>query len=332
MSPSSNGIPEFRPHPLLRGPHAQTLAGVYLPWRKVRYDAERHRIDLPDGDTLILHDDRPADWQPGDRAVLLMHGLSGCFLSPYLIRGSQKLCRRGIRVFRLDLRGCGAGGGLARNPYHAGRSEDVHRTVAFIEQLCPDSSIGIVGYSLSGNIALNYLADGRHPVSNRIDRAMAVNPPIDLKACVTTLDQRANRKYDRHFVKLLKATLRKLQRDLPDFELPPTYDNPKRLYDFDDRYTAPAAGFRDAEHYYAVCSAAQHVAKIAVPTLILTARDDPLVPVSTFEALDLPQPVQLHIAPHGGHMGYIARRGIDPDRRWMDWRMVEWMTRESESL
>ena len=326
MSASSNGIPEFRRHPLLKGPHAQTLAGVYLPWRKVTYGAERHRIELPDGDTIILHDDRPESWQPGDRVVLLMHGLAGCFLSPYMIRASLKLADRGVRVFRLDLRGCGAGNGLARNPYHAGRSEDVHQTVELIEQLCPGSPIGLVGYSLSGNIALNYLADGRHPVSKQVDRAMVVNPPIDLKACVTTLDRRVNRKYDRHFIKLLNATVRKLKRDLPGFAPPSTYDNPQRLYDFDDRYTAPAAGFRDAEHYYSECSSAQHVEKITVPTLILTARDDPLVPVATFEGLKLPNSVRLHIAPHGGHMGYIARRGIDPDRRWMDWRVVEWMT------
>lgn len=318
--------PEFQPHPLLRGGHRQTLAGVYLPWRKVRYTAERHRVSLPDGDALILHDDKPQTWTPGDRVVLLMHGLAGCYLSPYLIRASHKLSDAGVRTMRLDLRGCGAGWGLARLPYHAGRSDDVHHAIALIERLCPNSPIGIVGYSLSGNIALNYLGDQRHPVSPRVDRAFVVNPPIDLKACVATLDLKANRPYDRHFVKLLNKAVRELHRANPDLNWPASWNNPRRLYDFDDQYTAPLAGYRDAEEYYARCSAAQHVGNITVPTQILTARDDPLVPVATFESLRLPQSVRVHIAPGGGHMGYIAKRGPDPDRRWMDWRIVDGMS------
>lgn len=321
---TSNGFLEFRPHPLLRGGHAQTLAGVYLPWRQERYSAVRHRVELRDGDVVILHDDCPKDWKRGDRVVLLMHGLGGCHLSPYMVRTSLKLCERGIRAFRLDLRNCGAGAGLARNSYHAGRSDDVSDVVKYLEELCPGSPIGVVGYSLSGNIVLNYLGDGKNRVSPGVDRAIVANPPIDLKRCVRTLDRLANRMYDRHFTRLLNTALKQLRGAMPDVEFPKSYDKPRRLYDFDDQYTAPAAGFRDAEDYYTQCSAARHIANIVVPTLIVTSRNDPLVPVATFESLRPPEPVALHIAPGGGHLGYVARGGMDADRRWLDWRVVDW--------
>src|SRR5690606_10563588 len=100
---------------------------------------------------------------------------------------------------------------------------------------------------------------------------------------------------------------------------------PRKLFDFDDAYTAPVSGFGTAEEYYRRCSAAQFVKQIRVPTVIVTSRDDPLVPVASFEALSLPACASRVIAESGGHLGYVARRGIDPDCRWMDWRVVDWL-------
>ena len=55
-------------------------------------------------------------------------------------------------------------------------------------------------------------------------------------------------------------------------------------------------------------------------------RDDPLVPASLFQQLDLPPSVMLRLTEHGGHLGFIGRPGYDPDRRWMDWRILDWIT------
>ena len=89
----------------------QTLAGVYLPWPAVSYRAQKHYVTLSDGDQVVLHDDCPAEWQPGDRSALLIHGLAGCHTSGYMQRIAHKLSSRGVRAFRMDLRGCGAGAG-----------------------------------------------------------------------------------------------------------------------------------------------------------------------------------------------------------------------------
>ena len=325
-------FPEFRPHRLLRGGHRQTLAGAFLPWRKLAYSAAQHFVELPDGDSLVLHDDCPAEWKPGQRVVLLMHGLSGCHLSQYMIRASHRLCEQGLRTFRLDLRGCGAGAGLAKLPYHAGRSDDVSHVIQFLLKLCPQSPVCLVGYSLSGNVVLKFLGEFPERVSPFVERAMVINPPIDLKGCVRELDRFSNRLYGRHFVRLLHRSLKELRQRIPDVLIPESYRQPRGLYDFDDQYTAPAAGFENADDYYARCSAAQFVSGIEVPTLILTARDDPLVPVSVFENLNFPKSVVVHISEQGGHLGYIAKAGDDPDRRWMDWRIVDWMKATADEI
>ena len=104
---------------------------------------------------------------------------------------------------------------------------------------------------------------------------------------------------------------------------------PGTLKEFDDRYTAPVSGFASVDDYYARCSSSQFLGHVSIPTTILTARDDPLIPIRMFESADFSSSIVLHAAAGGGHLGYIGRRGIDPDRRWMDWRVVDWVTHDS---
>jgi len=314
----------FRPHPLLRGGHAQTLAGTFLPGRKYPYRAVQRRIPLTDGDLLVMHDDQPASWKPGDRCVILLHGLAGCHQSPCMVRIAGKFNDAGVRTFRLDHRDCGAGEGLARQLYNAGRSDDVLVTLKEVIRLCPHSPISVVGFSLSANILLKMLGEDPAQMPPELVRAVAVNPPLDLAASVAALNRPIARIYDRHFVKLLSAQVARRTLRFPDecFKFPRP---PKRMCEFDDWYTAPMSGYSSATSYYNRCSAAQFVPDIAVKTLILTSRDDPLVPVGPFEKLVIPPSVQLMIAAAGGHLGYLSSSNRDPDRRWMDWRVLEWV-------
>jgi predicted alpha/beta-fold hydrolase len=324
--PSSLGIPPFRPPLWLQGGHAQTVAGTFWPGRLPRYQAEARRVTLDDGDVIVVHDDCPPHWQPGGLVTMLIHGLAGCHLSPYMVRIAAKLAARGVRVFRMELRGCGAGAGLARWPYHAGRSDDVRRVVASVAEWTGGSPLVLVGFSLSGNILLKYLGEAPDLVLPNVSRAIAVNPPIDLERCVRTLDRFANRSYDRHFVALLLKQLDKRRRILPDAPMPAQPLRSRRLFDFDDWYTAPISGYGSAREYYERCSSAQFLPRVRVPTTVLTARNDPLVPVEVFQQQALPESVRLVIAEGGGHLGYIARANSDPDTRWLDWRVVDWVT------
>lgn len=316
--------PMFRPHPLLRGGHAQTLAGAYLPGQRFVYRARRHVVTLPDGDRIVLHDDCPPGWQTGDRVALLIHGLSGCHLSPYMPRIAGKLESQGVRAFRMDLRGCGAGVGLARQPYHSGRSEDAAAALEKIAELCPDSPAVLIGFSMGGNIALKLLGELGHARCGHLVGAVAICPPFDLLPAVEQLHRPHNRLYERYFVRRLVMQAQEHQRATPDFPVVDLCRPPSSLFEFDDRFTAPVCGFGRAVNYYRLASAARVAGGIRLPVLVIAAQDDPLVPAAPLERLrDCPS-VELQITRHGGHLGYVGWR--EGDRRWLDWRIVDWVT------
>ena len=320
--------PPFQPHRLVRGGHAQTIVGTYLRSPDRLRDTVSHRVPLPDGDVLVLHENRPATWQPEDRVTLLLPGLTGCHESGYLRRTATKLNALGVRTFRFDPRGWGAGAGLAVGWAHAGRTEDVAASLEFIEQLAPNSPVSAAGFSLSGNILLKYLATTPNR-PRHFERAVASCPAIDLAACADRMDQPLiNRTYGRHFVRSLSAHVQRIG------EWPSEWGAKSwrtwTLREFDERLTAGKAGFPSSADYYRESSAKPHLPNIDVPTLIIAAQDDPVVPGSSFENLTISPSTILHVTEYGGHLGYIGRRGTDPDRRWLDWRIVDWLTQDEQ--
>ncbi|HEV3137857.1 MAG TPA: alpha/beta fold hydrolase [Pirellulales bacterium] len=318
-------FPPFEPHPLLRGPHAQTLAGVYLPGHRFPYRATQHRVRLDDGDQIVLHDDCPADWQAPDRSAVLIHGLAGCHESGYMQRIAYKLNARGVRTFRMDLRGCGAGAALARLPYHSGRSEDAAAALAAVARLLPQSPTTLIGFSLGANITLKLLGELAGRPCGNLDSAVAVSPPVDLAACSRQMQRRANRIYDRHFVGLLLRQIEARRLLLADAASVTLSRQPKTLWEFDDKFTAVVSGFGTAENYYRTASSAQLIPAIRTPTLILASRDDPMIPCEGLERAETPPVVYVHLTERGGHLGFVGRGGLDKDRRWMDWRVVDWV-------
>jgi predicted alpha/beta-fold hydrolase len=287
-------------------------------------------VTLVDGDQLVLHDDCPAGWQAGDATALLIHGLGGTHRSPYLVRIAARLNHRNVRTFRLDLRGAGAGAALAKVPYHSGRSDDAAAALLSIAQLCPDSPTVVIGFSLGGNIVLKLLGELGHTSCGNLVGGIAVSPPVELATCCRAIHQRQNRLYDRKFVDELIRQHRQRLQLVPGTPPLPFRRKPKSLLELDDRFTGPINGFGDAVNYYQQCSSARFVAAIRKPTVVLTAADDPLIPVEMFSRLQPSSEVRLYIAPSGGHLGFIVHRKFarqinDPDTRWMDWRVVGWV-------
>ncbi len=326
---SSIDLPPFRPHVLFRGGHAQTFAGAYWPYRRPVYRARKHHVRLADGDQIVLHDDCPASWRPKDRSALLIHGLAGCHESGYMVRLAHKLSERGIRAFRMDLRGCGAGVQLARLPYHSGRSEDAAAALEAIGRHLPHSPTTLVGFSLGANITLKLLGElGGRPCGN-LDSAMAVCPPIDLAACSRHLSRLTNRVYDRHFVRSLLRHLEYRRSVLPEVAHVPFDRRPRTLWEFDNTFTAVVCGFGTADDYYREASSVGRIPHIRRPTLVLASRDDPMIPCEALQQVNRPSCVRVHFADGGGHLGFVARRGIDPDCRWMEWRVIDWVMQQS---
>lgn len=318
----------FIPARAIANAHIQTVVGTIVTGASMRDfpHTVHRRVAVSDGDYVVLNDDEPEDWTRGSHVVLMLHGLSGCRNSGYMMRIARKLNEQGVRTFRMDHRGCGAAEGLASYPYHAGRIDDLHRSVEAIERLCPGSAISVVGFSLSGNLLLRYLGDHSFDHSRNLFRAVAVCPPVDLKHCVSQLERtRAGQRYDWYFTRRLIEQISNGPQWRDDVPLAKTKRLPRRLYDFDDMYTAPASGFDSADHYYQFASSAQCIGAIRTPTTVLAATDDPLVCVKPLQSVSLPSSVSMCLTEYGGHLGFIGRPGNDQDRRWMDWRVMEWL-------
>lgn len=318
--------PTFRSSPLLRGGHAQTLAGYLLPKGPAppEHQTVKHILSLPDGDAVVLHEDTPEGWKKGDKAVLLLHGLSGSYQSGYMERTAARLNDRGVRVFRMDMRGCGAAYELAQYPAHSARIADFLAALARIDELSPGSPITVVGFSLGGNVVLNSLAEIGSSAEFPLEKAIAVCPPIDLVLCSGFLKSGKVRLYDRHFISALLKTVADRKKWFPEFAPIELSKKPTSLWDFDHAITAPLCGYDSAEAYYRATSPGPRLPEIRVPTLIVAAENDPLVPTSMFTAADLGPAVHLQLIPGGGHLGFISSRHTDPDHRWLDWRIVDW--------
>ena len=279
---------------------------------------------LADGDAIVLHDDRPDAWRDGERAVLLVHGLAGCHGSPYLVRTAAKLNDAGVRTFRMDLRGMGAAQELARHLAHAGRSDDVHAALKRVIELCGTSPISLVGFSLGGNLVLKLLGEIGDETPTELESALAVAPPVELEHCTRSLGRGLRRLYSRAFTRMLLRLVK--QRPEIVAETPGLLEQPPRsLWEFDDRITSKLSGFRDAEDYYTQSSSARCLDRIKLPTLILAAEDDPVVPVEMFRRARMSPSTSLFLVPAGGHVGFYGRSRVDPDRWWLDWRIVQWV-------
>lgn len=318
-------FPPFVPHFLVPTGHLQTLAGAYWPGIYFPHRALHLEVVLDDGDRVVVHDDLPPNWEKGSRVVLLLHGLGGSHRSPAMERTAGKLVEKGVRAFRLDMRGCGAGGGLSRALHHAGRSDDIRAVIRQIAEWCPESPLTLVGFSLGGNVTLKTIGELGDDRCGGLDSAAAIAPPLDLEASSSHISTGFNQIYDRYFAWLCLQLFAEHRRQWPEFRKLPINPAPLRLRDFDDRYTAPLSGFSSVDDYYHRASAARVVDRIRIPTLVITAADDPAVPVESFRVAPFSSSVVLRITEHGGHLGHIGAGGVDPDNRWLEWRVVEWV-------
>jgi len=321
--------PPFDPHPFFRGGHLQTLAAT----REVSADllsTIQHVVPVSEGDSIVLHEDCPADWVPGDRSTLLVHGLSGCHAAPYMLRLAKRFLKLGSRVFRMDMRGCGAARPLARNLAHAGRSDDVVAALDTIAAKSKEGPMLAIGVSLGAGQLLRAVGRIGCGVSirpawfERLARIAVVAPPLDLRRCSVNMQRWLLRPYNYYFIRALLGSVPPGVHERAEFQEAILERRPRTLWELDDRITAPLSGFDGAADYYDQASAC-HVARFnPVPTLVLTAADDPIVPVGCFADNPSlwPKSTQLFITNTGGHMGFLDRRR----KCWIDEAVLSWFS------
>ena len=299
--------------------HAQTILGHFLPSPKITERDESISILLPDGDTLVAHH------FPGTSGtvVYLFHGLGGESHGTYMQRTALLARSLGHSVIMANHRGCGAGRGLARQPYHSGRAEDLSAVIAEGRKLYPRAVHLAIGFSLSANALLLLAAGHRGEVLP--DAAIAVNAPINLGRASDLLLQGLNRVYDYNFMGDMREAV--ASRAAAGYPVPtlnlPWYSN---LQDFDRVYTAPAGGFDSRQDYYEKCSAAQYLNRVRIPTIAITAEDDPFVSPIDYREAALSPFVHLHVEKYGGHMGYLSRDATPlGTTRWLDYALMTYM-------
>ncbi len=311
----------FEPLPGLNNGVFQTILGSQITGDTSIGERIFHKIPL-DHKNKLLGLELPSK-NPDSPIALLVHGMGGCSESAYIRRLARKLESRGLGVFMMNQSGSGPGMGLSSRLWHGGSSEDFSNMVDFITARYPGRALILAGFSLSGNILLKYLGEGRK-IPSEIQSALAVNPPVDLKAAALAISQGPwARTFNRYYMRLLNRQLRAVKECFPEAFIPE--GTPATIYDFDVAYTAPVGGFRDVDDYYESSSASRFLDNIFVPTTILSAKDDPFVPFEIFERTRKSLCVSTELPDGGGHMGYISKNKLPSgDRRWMDYYVEQW--------
>lgn len=309
-------LPPFRPRMPWLGADLQTVRNL-LRGPVVRPPAEtgqRVRFPMADGDVLSGRLDEPSARRPGRPLVVLIHGLSGCEDSAYVLASSAFWLDEGHHVLRLNLRGAGPTRAECRDQYHAGRSEDLRTVLTGLPPGLDRDGLLLVGYSLGGNMLLKFLAE--HGAAFPIAAAASVSAPIDLAASSHNFLRPRNAVYHRWLLGSMRREALGDGAAVNEAEVRALRDV-KSIWEFDDRVVAPRNGFRDAEHYYAENHALRFLPEVRVPTLVIHALDDPWIPGSAYTAFDwAAHPALTPLLPeHGGHVGFHARDHRTP---WHD--------------
>ncbi len=323
----------FEPHPLLRNPHAQTLAATFLPRRFPRLPPSVSREFETEPGTRIRGE---CHWQAVPRehpTLVLVHGLEGSCESGYMLGLAERAFAAGWNAVRLNQRNCGGTEALTPTLYNSGLSEDYRAVLNELVERDTLARIFFTGYSMGGNLVLKMAGELAGAAPPQLRGVAGVCATIDLAECADAIALPGNFIYEEHFVRNLKKRMRRKAALFPGkFDLGPLA-RVRTVREFDDKITARYCGFRDANDYYSRSSALRVAAGIRVPTLIVTAQDDPFVPFASFSDPAITNNTNIHvIAPeHGGHCAFISRYAGDA-RFWAEACVMEFFaSRESTS-
>ncbi len=328
--PDPATTPAFRPAPLLRHPHANTMLGVKLPrFLGAFRRAAEQRVIAVDATTRVRVE---ANWrEAGAPLVVLLHGLSGSARVHYVVGAAARLWQAGFSTLRLNLRSCGGTEALTDSLYHAALTEDLEAAVAWAAAERAPSWTGLVGYSLGGSITLHAAARWGEAPPAGVSRLWIQSAPFDLHATSRSLHSGGwNRIYVQYFLRDFRAAWRRRTRLDPERFPADGMRGIRSVRDFDERWTAPSFGWRDADHYYDEASALRVLDRVRLPGVVLHAADDPFVPLGAEAdaALRRHPSLALWRTERGGHVGFCGVRGAaagggrDPDRYWAEHRLA----------
>ena len=318
-------LTEFVPRRGLANSHLQTIVGNFLP--RPPFDlptvAETVEVDPTDGSQVLCH----CHWQAeaaGRLTTVLVHGLEGSSDSRYIQGVAMRSWAAGFNVIRMNMRNCGGTDALTPTLYHSALSSDVGAVVDYYARKLGLERVALVGYSMGGNLVLKLAGEwGSRPPRVAV---AAVCPAVDLAPGSDALHEPKNRLYEYRFLRGLMRRYRRKAALFPDRYETAGIGPIRSLREFDDKIVARYCGFKDAGDYYYRAAAARVVDRIAVPTLVLYAADDPFVRI-------LPETrAQLHANPHidfvetrhGGHCAFLSRDGGE-EIHWAEATVIRYL-------
>ncbi len=338
---TSDGFPAYNTQPLLRNGHIQTIWGVYFKKSPV-IPTYQEAFQLKDGDQTRLSycDAKSENW------VIILHGLTGCSDANYILGIQKALFEDGFSSVTVNCRGAGGHPNKHARSFHAGHTKDFFEVLNFLRNKPKIKSISALGYSLGGNILLK--AMGEEP-NLGLASAIAVSPPFDLVACANYVDRGFNRIYRNYLLNRLKNRFLHKR----DFLLAQTLEeldgstktqhaskamldvgcikSIRSFWSYDNFVVAPIEGFRNVHHYYHNASSKFYLKSIKVPTLIISAKDDPIVPGDSIPTkADISASTQLEAYQHGGHQGFLQIKNNKVEY-WLEKRIPHFFKQQVES-
>jgi hypothetical protein len=311
---------DFQPAPWLRNPHLQSiLASSSLrrwlrrgPRMALERSAVEHILDCGNGVRLQGFHSRQTRFGKPRALVVLLHGWEGSAQSTYMGHTASRLLAEGCDVFRLNFRDHGDTHHLNRELFHSCRIDEVVGAVAEVARRFGERPLLIGGFSLGGNFALRVAL--RAPAAGiPLAWVFAVCPAISPHATLDAIED-SPWFYEHYFLRKWRGSLKRKQALFPDAELFTRQEMNGNLRELTRKLVLRHTDFGTLENYldgYSI--AGEALRDLTIPTTILTAADDPVIPVADFRALQLAPTTELTIAEHGGHCGFIR-----------DWRLRSW--------
>jgi predicted alpha/beta-fold hydrolase len=316
VNPSSYNPPWF-----LRNSHVQSIVPILIR-RVTGIQYRRQRIETPDNDFLDLDYSTVGT----SRVGIVSHGLEGDSRRPYVLGMVHALNRRGWDAVAWNFRGCSGEPNRQLRSYHSGDTQDLHTVVNHMLAAGHYSQVALIGFSMGGNITLKYLGEQGSAVAPQIATAVAFSVPCDLASAAHAMNRPVNAIYLKRFLRMLHQKIRWKMELFPGAINDRGYRTIRTFKEFDNRYTAPLQGFRDAEDYWRRASSKPMLGAIRVPTLLVSAADDPFLAPTCYplEAALMNPNFFLEIPAHGGHVGFIAlsRDGV----YWSERRAMGFLT------
>jgi uncharacterized protein len=317
----------FRPQPLFRSGHAQTLVGNFLPRRNDLPIPEDRLFQVEPGVQVLCH----CHWQPSREkamTLIIVHGLEGSSESGYVIGTGSKAWRAGMNVVRMNMRNCGGTERLGPTLYNSSMSADVASVATTLIEQDGLQKLAFAGFSMGGNLVLKLLGEWGARAPLQVKAAVGISPAMDLAASADALHEGANRIYEMKFLWGLRRRIQRKAKLYPEHFDTRYLRGVRSLRDFDDQITARYCGFLNAQDYYTRAASTRVLEQIAVPTLVLHANDDPFIRVlpETREKLRRNPHITYIETEHGGHCAFLAEAN-GYDGRWAERQAIAFIQR-----